>query len=226
MSERWRIEPGYFTKVDPSLGLLGSTARADHRCRQGLGARRCHARSRVLAASSGAGHRRRPDRHARRHDRRPERDSTSTFSTGSPRAPSLNSCTISAPPTTQGPSPMWASTPDVVIECTGVGSVIVDSIRHVGAGGVVCLTGVGSGGGAERPLPGRCGQGAGPAEQRRRGLGQRQPAALLPGGRGAGGRRPGMARARLITRRVPPQNIADALKRGPDDIKVVVDFGG
>ena len=37
--------------------------------------------------------------------------------------------------------------PDVVIECTGVGSVIVDSIRHVGAGGVVCLTGVGSGGG-------------------------------------------------------------------------------
>ena len=32
--------------------------------------------------------------------------------------------------------------------------------------------------------------------------------------------------ARLITRRVPPQNIADALKRSPDDIKVVVDFGG
>ena len=30
----------------------------------------------------------------------------------------------------------------------------------------------------------------------------------------------------LISRRVPPQNIADALKRGPDDIKVVVDFGG
>ena len=23
MSERWRIEPGYFTKVDPSLGILG-----------------------------------------------------------------------------------------------------------------------------------------------------------------------------------------------------------
>jgi glucose 1-dehydrogenase len=36
--------------------------------------------------------------------------------------------------------------PDVVIECTGVGPVIVDSIRKVGAGGVVCLTGVGSGG--------------------------------------------------------------------------------
>ena len=30
----------------------------------------------------------------------------------------------------------------------------------------------------------------------------------------------------LITRRVPPENIAEALQRGPDDIKVVVDFGG
>src|SRR6185295_18419067 len=36
--------------------------------------------------------------------------------------------------------------PDVIIECTGVGQVISDSIRGVAAGGVVCLTGVGSGG--------------------------------------------------------------------------------
>ena len=28
--------------------------------------------------------------------------------------------------------------PDVIVECTGVGSVIVDSIRTVGSGGVVC----------------------------------------------------------------------------------------
>ena len=33
--------------------------------------------------------------------------------------------------------------PDVIIECTGVGQVIADSIRAVGSGGVVCLTGVG-----------------------------------------------------------------------------------
>jgi glucose 1-dehydrogenase len=32
--------------------------------------------------------------------------------------------------------------------------------------------------------------------------------------------------AQLISRRVPPEKIADALTRGPDDIKVVVDFGG
>ena len=29
----------------------------------------------------------------------------------------------------------------------------------------------------------------------------------------------------LITRHVRPENIGDALRRGPDDIKVVVDFG-
>ncbi len=36
--------------------------------------------------------------------------------------------------------------PDVVIECTGVGQVIGDSIKAVASGGVVCLTGVGAGG--------------------------------------------------------------------------------
>jgi hypothetical protein len=30
----------------------------------------------------------------------------------------------------------------------------------------------------------------------------------------------------LISSRVPPGGVADALQRGPDDIKVVVDFGG
>jgi hypothetical protein len=32
--------------------------------------------------------------------------------------------------------------------------------------------------------------------------------------------------ARLISRRVPPDRITEALTRGPDDIKVVLDFGG
>jgi len=36
--------------------------------------------------------------------------------------------------------------PDVIIECTGVGQVIAECIQAVGAGGIVCLTGVGSGG--------------------------------------------------------------------------------
>jgi threonine dehydrogenase-like Zn-dependent dehydrogenase len=36
--------------------------------------------------------------------------------------------------------------PDVIIECTGVASLVLDSMTHVGIGGVVCLTGVSSGG--------------------------------------------------------------------------------
>jgi threonine dehydrogenase-like Zn-dependent dehydrogenase len=36
--------------------------------------------------------------------------------------------------------------PDVIIECTGVSSVVLDAMSNVGNGGVVCLTGVSSGG--------------------------------------------------------------------------------
>ena len=115
--------------------------------------------------------------------------------------------------------------PDVVIECTGVGSVIVDSIRHVGAGGVVCLTGVGSGGGSSGLSPADVGKElvlqnnvvVGSVNANRRHF-YRAAEALAAADRTWLGH--------LITRRVPPENIADALKRGPDDIKVVVEFGG
>ena len=36
--------------------------------------------------------------------------------------------------------------PDIVLECTGVGKVVTESISVIGASGVVCLTGVGHGG--------------------------------------------------------------------------------
>ena len=36
--------------------------------------------------------------------------------------------------------------PDVILECTGVGQVISESLLKIGASGVVCLTGVGHGG--------------------------------------------------------------------------------
>ncbi len=36
--------------------------------------------------------------------------------------------------------------PDVIMECTGVGQIISESISVIGASGVVCLTGVGHGG--------------------------------------------------------------------------------
>ena len=34
--------------------------------------------------------------------------------------------------------------PDIIVECTGVGAVIADSIQKVGSGGIICLTGVGA----------------------------------------------------------------------------------
>ena len=36
--------------------------------------------------------------------------------------------------------------PDVIVECTGAGEVIADAIQAIAPGGVVCLTGGGSGG--------------------------------------------------------------------------------
>jgi threonine dehydrogenase-like Zn-dependent dehydrogenase len=36
--------------------------------------------------------------------------------------------------------------PDAIVECTGVGQLIADSIQTIGSSGVVCLTGVGHGG--------------------------------------------------------------------------------
>jgi threonine dehydrogenase-like Zn-dependent dehydrogenase len=113
--------------------------------------------------------------------------------------------------------------PDVIIECTGVGQVIVDAIHSVGAGGVVCLTGVGSGG-------------------RTVGLPAADAAAALVlrnnvviGSVNANKRHwykagETLARAdrswlsRLVSRREPPERFARALHRDPDDIKVVVEF--
>ena len=114
--------------------------------------------------------------------------------------------------------------PDVIIECTGVGPVIVDSIGQVAAGGVVCLTGVG-GGGRTSGLP---------AADVAKALVLRNN--VIVGSVNANRRhfyRAAQALAadrnwlaQLISRRVPPANIADALHRSPDDIKVVVDFSG
>ncbi len=113
--------------------------------------------------------------------------------------------------------------PDVIIECTGVGQVIGDAIKSVAAGGVVCLTGVGSGGrtvglntadvASNVVLRNNVVVGSVNANKRhwyRAGqvLANADPAWL----------------ARLVTRPVPPEQFARALQREPDDIKVVIQF--
>jgi threonine dehydrogenase-like Zn-dependent dehydrogenase len=113
--------------------------------------------------------------------------------------------------------------PDVIVECTGVGQVIGDSVKSVAAGGVVCLTGVGSGGrtvglntadvASSVVLRNNVVVGSVNANKRhwyRAGqvLAKADPAWL----------------ARLVTRREPPDQFKQALQRQPDDIKVVVQF--
>ena len=145
MSERWRIEPEYAMKVDPSLGLLGvllePTTVVTKAWEQvvAVGQRAFWEPRTVLVTGAG------PigllaALVAKQHglevhvlDRiesgpKPElvRALGATYHTGTVAGVGFE--------------------PDVIVECTGVGQVIADSIQAVAPGGVVCLTGVGSGG--------------------------------------------------------------------------------
>jgi threonine dehydrogenase-like Zn-dependent dehydrogenase len=223
MSERWRIEPGYFTKVDSSLGLVAvlleptTVVAKAWELVAGLRARAFWEPRRVLVTGAGPigmlaamiGVRAGLDVHVL--DRVTEgakpqlvHDAGATYHTGAVIDVGFQ--------------------PDIVIECTGVGSVIVDSIRIVASGGAVCLTGVGTGG---QP------SGLSPADVAKALVLQNN---VILGSVNANRRHfykaaQALAAAdrawleRLITRRVPPKDIAEALEHGPDDIKVVVDFG-
>jgi threonine dehydrogenase-like Zn-dependent dehydrogenase len=113
--------------------------------------------------------------------------------------------------------------PDVIIECTGVGQVIAESIQKVGAGGTVCLTGVGKGGAmtgaaiadvaAAAVLRNNVIVGSVNANKRHW---YKASAAL--------GRADRTWLERLITRREKPEHFKQALEREPDDIKVVIQF--
>jgi threonine dehydrogenase-like Zn-dependent dehydrogenase len=222
MSERWRIEPEFAMKVDPSLGLLGVllepttvVAKAWEQLAM-VGQRAFWEPRTVLVTGAGPigllaallGRQRGLEVHVLDRvegGRKPDlvRALGATYHTG--RATDVG------------------FEPDVIVECTGVGQVIVDSIRAVGAGGIVCLTGVGSGG-------------------RTTGLAAADVAAEMVLGNNAvvgsvnANKRhwykAGEALARadrswlegLITRRETPEAFAAALTRGPDDIKVVLQF--
>ena len=113
--------------------------------------------------------------------------------------------------------------PDIIIECTGVGQVIVDSIHSISPGGVVCLTGVGSGGrtvglaaadtASNIVLRNNVVVGSVNANKRH----WYKAAQLLS-------RTDHTWLALLLTRREPLAEFKRALARQPDDIKVVVQF--
>ncbi len=222
MSERWRIEPEYAMKVDASLGLLGVllepttvVTKAWEQVRA-VGQRAFWEPSTVLVTGAGpigllaalvASQHGLEVHVLDRVETGPKPDLVralgATYHTGSVAGVGFE--------------------PDVIIECTGVGQVIADSIQAIAAGGIVCLTGVGTGGrttglptadvAAAIVLRNNVVVGSVNANKRHwykagQVLAHADPAWL----------------ARLITRREPPEQFMRALQRQPDDIKVVIQF--
>jgi threonine dehydrogenase-like Zn-dependent dehydrogenase len=222
MSERWRIEPEYAIKVDPSLGILGVllepttvvTKAWEHVL--AVGRRSFWEPKTVLVTGAGPigllgallGKQLGLDVHVLARNKtgpRPDlvRDLGATYHT----------CSIAE----------IGFAPDVIMECTGVGKVISDSVRYIGASGVVCLAGIGHGGSVpEIPTA----DAATSAVLKNN---------VLFGSVNANKRHwykaaEALARAdrswlaRLITRREKPENFLQALTRRPDDIKAIIQF--
>jgi threonine dehydrogenase-like Zn-dependent dehydrogenase len=119
--------------------------------------------------------------------------------------------------------PASGVSPDIAVECTGVPSVVLDLLSVLARDGIACLTGVSDIG---HTLPVDIGAinrqavlennvifGSVNANRRHYDLGV---AALAAADR--------TWLARLITRRVPLANYAEAFQRTPDDVKVVIDI--
>ena len=121
-----------------------------------------------------------------------------------------------------GPIEQACDAPDVIVECTGVSTLVLDAMTAIGSGGVVCLTGVSSGGrtisvdeGAlnrSMVLSNEAVVGSVNANRRHYEAGAQ---ALAKADRGW--------LERLVSRKVPLARWQDALERQPDDVKVVVE---
>ncbi len=115
--------------------------------------------------------------------------------------------------------------PDVVIECTGVPSVVIEAMSITAVDGITCLTGVSA---SQRAHPVDVG-----ALNREIVL---ENDIIFGSVNAARSHYEAAAEAlasadrswleRLITRRVPFERYAEALNREPDDVKVVLDFSG
>jgi threonine dehydrogenase-like Zn-dependent dehydrogenase len=221
MSERWRSEPEYLIKVDPTLGILGVLLEPMTVITKALeqivliGQRSFWEPKTVLVTGAGPIGLLAALRLCSRGYEVHVLDRVAT-----------------------GPKPVLVGAlgatyhsgsildlgfePDVIVECTGVGVVIADAIQKVGAGGIVCLTGIGAGGVTGRATADMA---AGAVLKNN----------VIVGSVNANKRhwyRAGenLARsdrewlARLITRREKPENFKKALERQPDDVKVIIQF--
>ncbi|MEI7899928.1 MAG: glucose 1-dehydrogenase [bacterium] len=221
MSERWRIEPEYAIKVNPSLGSLGVLLEPTTVIIKALeqviavGTRSFWEPKTLLVTGAGP---------------------IGLLAAAVARLSGIEVHVLDR--VESGPKPELVRAlgatyhcgsvldigfePDVIVECTGVGSVIGDAVQKVGAGGVVCLTGVGAGGVVSRAI------------------GDVAAAAVLKNNVIVGsvnankrhwykandrlGRLDRVWLSRLITRTEKPENGLHALERKPGDIKVVIQF--
>jgi threonine dehydrogenase-like Zn-dependent dehydrogenase len=222
LSERYRITPDFLVKVDPTLGILGVlleptsvVAKAWEEVER-VGSRAHWAPETALVTGAGPigmlaallGVQRGLDVHVLDQmdtGVKPDlvRDLGATYHTG---------IVADACPK-----------PDVIIECTGVPALVLDSMTHVGPGGVVCLTGVSSGGHTISVDEGALNRSmvlenvavVGSVNANRRhyeaaadALGKADRAWL----------------ARLVNRKVQLAHWQDALTRQPDDVKVIIEL--
>jgi threonine dehydrogenase-like Zn-dependent dehydrogenase len=222
MSQRWRIEPEYAIKVDPTLGILGVllepttvvTKAWEHAL--AVGRRAFWEPKTVLITGAGP-----------------------IGLLGALLGKQLGLEVHVLARTASGPKPELVQAlgatyhtcnvselnfaPDIILECTGVGQVISESIARIGASGVVCLTGVGHGGSLPKLPPADVASAAvlknnvviGSVNANKRHW-YKGAEALARADRGW--------LQRLITRRDHPENFAQALARKSDDIKVIIQF--
>lgn len=222
MSEHWRIEPDYAIKIDPTLGLLGvlleptTVVAKAWELVEVIGRRSFWEPRTVMVTGAGPigllaallGKQRGLDVHVLdrvESGHKPDlvRDLGATYHSGSLKDLSFE--------------------PDVIIECTGVGPVINDAIDKVGAGGIVCLTGVGAGGAASNRITADVATDAVLKNKVLVGSVNANKRHWFKGGQA-------LARAdrkwlsKLISRRERPEDFINALHRRPDDIKVIIQF--
>jgi threonine dehydrogenase-like Zn-dependent dehydrogenase len=211
MSERWRIEPEYAMKIDPALGILGvllePTTVVTKAWEQvlAIGQRSFWEPRTVLVTGAGplgllaALIGRQLGMAVHVLDRvetglKPEL----VLALGA----TYHSCSVAD----------IRFEPDVIMECTGVGQVISESISVIGASGILCLTGLGHGGSVPKIATADVASSAVLKKRHWYKAGEslaRADSSWL---------------ARLITRREEPENFKQALDRKPDDIKVVIQF--
>lgn len=222
MSERWRIEPDYAMKIDQSLGLLGvllePTTVVTKAWEQvmAVGNRAFWEPWCVLVTGAGPigllaallGKQHGFEVHVLdRAKSGPKPDLVRSLGAG------YHTGTVRE----------LGFEPDIIIECTGDGQIVSDSIRAVKAGGVLGLTGVGGG----EQMDGAFGADLATEAV----LGNK----VIVGCVNANKRHwykasQALARAdrswlaRLLTRREAPENFSRALEKGPADVKVVVQF--